>query len=60
MTVLIWGMVILGAVFLVRWTEQQNKSSMTNRELALEILRKRYARGEISKGKFEEKEKDLK
>ncbi len=59
MMVLFWVLVILGVVFVVRWVGQQDKPSSTEKESALEILKKRYARGEISKEEFEEKKKDM-
>ncbi|MGC9092241.1 MAG: SHOCT domain-containing protein [Bacteroidota bacterium] len=59
MMVLFWILVIIGVVLLVRWIGLQNKASMTEKESALEILKKRYAKGEISKEEFEEKKKDL-
>lgn len=59
MMVLFWVLVILGVVFVVRWIGQQNKPSPTEKESALEVLKKRYARGEISKQEFEEKKKDM-
>jgi putative membrane protein len=45
--------VVLG----IRWLIAQGKESRTNS--ALEILRQRYARGEINKEEFETKRKDL-
>jgi putative membrane protein len=53
-----WALVILGIVFLIRViTGGVKKEDKT--ETAIDILKKRYARGEIGKEEFEEKKKDL-
>ena len=57
-----WIAVIVGIVFLIRWLVVPTGSSGIRgggEESALEILKKRYARGEIKKEEFEEKKKDL-
>jgi putative membrane protein len=56
-----WIAVIAGIIFLIRWIVMStDKGKATGGEdSALEILRKRYARGEINKQEFEEKKKDL-
>ncbi len=55
-----WILIIVGLVFLIKWSVQQNKpvESRAN-ESSLEILKKRYARGEIDRGEFEQKRKEL-
>ncbi|MBI4525587.1 MAG: SHOCT domain-containing protein [Deltaproteobacteria bacterium] len=54
---LFWGAVIVGIVLGIRWLISQGKTSQS--DSALEILRQRYARGEISKEEFEAKKRDL-
>jgi putative membrane protein len=54
---LFWGLVIVGVVLGIRWLVSQGKESRS--DSALEILRQRYARGEINKEEFEAKKKDL-
>ena len=55
--VLFWVFVIVGVVYLVRWLMGQGIASRP--ESSLDILKKRYARGVISKQEFEEMRQDL-
>jgi len=57
MMLLFWGLIIVGLVLGIRWLIGQAKE--TRSDSALEILRQRYARGEINKEEFEAKKKDL-
>ena len=57
MMLLFWGLVIVGLVLGIRWLLSQGKEARS--DSALEILRQRYARGEINKDEFEAKKKDL-
>lgn len=56
-----WGLVIWGIVAIVRGLSgSRGSDSGSNRsDSALEILDKRYARGEIDKAEYEERKKDL-
>lgn len=57
-----WIAVIVGVIFLIRWvaiTMRTGGQSARSEDSALEILKRRYARGEINKEEFEEKKKDL-
>ena len=54
---LFWGLVIVGVVLGIRWLLSQGKESRS--DSALEILRQRYARGEINKEEFETRKRDL-
>ncbi len=55
-----WIAIIVGIIFLVKWIVQQSRPGEKKREEnPLEILKKRYARGEIDKEEFEQKKKDL-
>ncbi len=51
-----WILVIIGLALLIKYLWGGAKRG---EESALEILKKKYARGEISKEEFEEKKKDL-
>jgi putative membrane protein len=57
MMVLFWALVVVGIVLLIRWLLGQGKVSRS--DTAVEILRQRYARGEINKEEFDVKKKDL-
>jgi len=56
-----WILVIVGIVLLVVWVVQRAVAGGAGgtEGSALEILKKRYASGEISKEEFEEKKRDL-
>jgi len=54
---LFWLLIILGVVALIRYLARSGQSSED--KTPLDILKKRYARGEIDKKEFEEKKKEL-
>jgi len=56
-----WVSVIVGIIFLIRWVvlSTDRRHGVKTEGSALEILRQRYARGEINKEEFEEKKRDL-
>jgi len=56
--ILFWVLIIVGIVYLVKIVAGGTNTG-EKKEDALEILKKRYARGEISREEFEEKKKDL-
>lgn len=58
-----WGLVLVGALFLVKAFLQSSgmdRDKQLSNPSALETLRDRYARGEIDKIEFEQKKLDLK
>jgi len=57
MMLLFWGLVIAGLVLVVRWLLDPGKHARF--VTALEILKQRYAKGEINKEEFEAKKQDL-
>ena len=57
MMFLFWVLVVVGLVVAIRWLISKGKTPRS--DSALDILRERYARGEINKEEFEAKKKDL-
>lgn len=54
MMILFWGVIIIGGFFLVRYLIRQSQTAArTTENTALEILKQRYARGEINDEEFE-------
>ncbi len=54
----VWALIITGGVFLIRFLVRQGQG-YHREDSALEILKRRYARGEISKEEYEAKRGDL-
>jgi len=57
-----WILILVGLVFLIRWLIQftrHNKSIGNGESRAIDILKERFARGEIDKDEFDSKRKDL-
>ena len=57
MMLVFWGVVITALVLAIRWMARQTAGPRP--DAALEILRQRYARGEIDKDEFEARKRDL-
>jgi putative membrane protein len=57
MMLLFWILVIAALVLGVRWLMSDQKERRS--DSAMEILRQRFARGEINKEEFDAKKKDL-
>lgn len=58
--IIFWVLIIAGIVFLVRYLVTEGRSRSEKRERSsLEILKSRYASGEISKDEFERIKREL-
>ncbi len=58
MMLVFWAAVIVGIVLAIRWLVGQGRTGH-GRDTALDIVRQRYARGEINKDEFKTKKRDL-
>ncbi|MFA7385888.1 MAG: SHOCT domain-containing protein [Candidatus Paceibacterota bacterium] len=56
--VLWWVFIVVVIIALLRWISERQKND-NNKKSPLEVLKERYAKGEIDKKEFEEKKKDL-
>ncbi|MBN1848142.1 MAG: SHOCT domain-containing protein [Deltaproteobacteria bacterium] len=61
--IIFWVLIIIGLIFLIKWLIQsaRGESDFWHKRPSnpMDILKERYARGEINKQEFEEKKKDL-
>jgi putative membrane protein len=59
-TLLWWVLLVLGIVVLAKWLFAGNsRGAAATGDRALEVLRERYARGEIDKDEFDKRKRDL-
>lgn len=54
-----WGLIIWGIVVFIKWLANHSSKTQEKEKSVLDILKERYAKGEINKEEFEEKKKDL-
>ena len=54
-----WILIIVALVWFVTFATRRGGSPPGNEKSALEILKERYAKGEIDREEFEQKKKDL-
>lgn len=54
-----WIVIIILIVVLVKYIATQSSGRIERNETPLEILKRRYANGEIDKEEYEQKKKDL-
>jgi putative membrane protein len=60
--IVFWILILVGLVFVIRWLIQatgKKGDSIQHGSRAMEILKERYARGEIDKAQFEAMKRDL-
>ncbi len=57
MVLVFWGLIISGIVVGVRWFASHDRQARS--DPAVDILRRRYARGEIDRDEFEARKRDL-
>jgi len=60
--IVFWLVLIIAIVYFIKWLSASSRQGGYEKrgDSALEILRERYAQGEIDKDEFEEKKKTLK
>jgi len=58
---LFWGLIIVGLILVIRWLWDHGRSGAgaAASDAPLDILKRRYARGEITKEEFDRMKQDL-
>ena len=55
-----WTLIIVALLWFVAFATRGGGTPSPNEKSALEVLKERYAKGEIDRDEFEQKQKDLK
>lgn len=58
MMILWWVLIVFGLVALAKWMFA-SKATISNNDTSLEIIKPRYAKGEITRDEYENLKKDL-
>ncbi len=58
-SILFWALIIAGAVFITRWLMERHTQESPAKEFPLDILKRRYAQGEIDRDAFERMKQDI-
>lgn len=59
MMALFWIIIIMASLAFLRWLARDLTGSANSSNKAMEILKEKYAKGEVTKEEFETKKKDL-
>ncbi len=59
MMILFWVIVIMAGLAFLRWLTHDLASNTGSSKTAMDILKEKYAKGEITKEEFETKKKDI-
>ncbi|MBD3183194.1 SHOCT domain-containing protein [Candidatus Poribacteria bacterium] len=59
LAIIFWILLIVGLVLLIIWGVRSTETRNKNNETALDILKKRYAKGDISKEEYEQLKRDI-
>lgn len=58
--ILVWLLIIVGLMAIVKWIVSASGGTQApQKKTALDMLKERYARGEIDQAEFEQKKRDL-
>lgn len=59
MSIGFWILLIAGLVLIIKWLVDRNRDDVSSGESAMDILKTRYAKGEIDRQTFERIKKDI-